>query len=105
MLNYIYITVAISFIIDYAGVIETFKRFIHRMVNGKIEYIHFRLKPFDCALCMAFWITLIYSIYAGNGLILSIAIASLCGYSTTFISDALKLTYELFNKLLSKFYD
>ncbi len=53
------ISIICSFVIDYLGVVENMKKYIWKWFN-KIPYQNFRFKPFDCSLCMSFWITLIY---------------------------------------------
>lgn len=63
MLELLIISIIVCFVVDISGIIDTIKYTIWKWVfNNKKEYQEFRLKPFDCSLCMTFWIGLIYII-------------------------------------------
>lgn len=57
------LTIIVCFVVDISGFIYTIKNLIWKWVfNGKKEYREFRLKPFDCSLCMSWWVGLIWII-------------------------------------------
>ncbi|MCD7936277.1 MAG: hypothetical protein LUG98_05395 [Tannerellaceae bacterium] len=52
---------SVCFIVDVSGVVGTGKAFLRRLLLGKeAAAVEYRLRPFDCSLCMCFWTTLIY---------------------------------------------
>lgn len=95
------IAAILTFIIDWARPQEAFKHFIWKLLNGNIPYKHFSFKPFDCSLCLSFWVTLFVTLYLGEGL-LSFLYASIAGYSTSFISPLLRALSQVWNDLLYK---
>ena len=60
MINLIFINIAIVFLIDQSGFINEFKRLKKVLTKGKMSDPGYSLKPFDCSLCMTFWVSLIY---------------------------------------------
>lgn len=64
LLGIVFVT---TFIIDHSGIVHSIKLLIHRVLNGKkVEYLPFTMKPFDCSLCMSFWITLAFGLFKFN---------------------------------------
>ena len=101
--NYLMIMVTISFIVDYSGVVGSVKRMIHKFINGSVDYIPFSLKPFDCSLCMSFWVLILYGfVWTDQSIIVNLFYASVGAYFTRFITEALNIIYILYNFVLNK---
>ena len=50
-------------IIDISGFIDSVKWGVSKwLTKGKIQTTDYRIKPFDCSLCMTWWSCLIYMI-------------------------------------------
>lgn len=61
------LSLIIVFIIDISGAIDSLKRAVsYVLTKGRIRSAKFRLKPFDCSLCMIFWIGLIVLFFSNN---------------------------------------
>lgn len=60
------IATIVIFIIDLSGFVMSVKKGLFKLVFGKKEFQEYRIKPFDCSLCMTFWICTGYLFYTGN---------------------------------------
>lgn len=85
------IAIIVCFIVDISGIIDSVKRMIWKWIfNDKIVYSDFRLKPFDCSLCLTFWCGLIYLFVVGSfsifGMMVVCIIAALSENITNFIA-------------------
>ena len=61
ILNLLLINLILSYIIDVSGAVDSIKSFLKRILTkGKMSDPNYSLKPFDCSLCMTFWVSLIY---------------------------------------------
>lgn len=59
--NLLFIALISTFIIDISGVVDSFKSGLsYIMTKGKIKSSDYRLKPFDCSLCITFWTSILY---------------------------------------------
>lgn len=65
-MDLIIITLIIIFIVDISGVIDNIKHLIWKCLHPKIAYKEFSIKPFDCSLCLTFWIGIVYSLIIGT---------------------------------------
>lgn len=54
------LSIIVIYIVDLSGIVESLKRGLWRWLKGKQPYVDFRIKPFDCSLCMVFWIGLFW---------------------------------------------
>ena len=87
ILQALLLTFSIVFIIDFSGIVDSFKRFIWKLFN-KIPYQYYRLKPIDCSLCMTFWLIGIQQYIHNVEILQVIFIASLFSYSRAFASNS-----------------
>lgn len=102
ILECLMISTVISYTIGYSGFVDEFKQLIWRLINGKqVGYRYFRMKPFDCELCMTFWFTLLYLIIFNNNLnlIYILFISSINSYISPIIT---RLFGSVFNFLFKK---
>lgn len=103
MINILILSFIISFIIDISGIIQSLKRFIWKIFN-KLPYRDFPFKPFDCSLCMTFWVILIYSLF-NYDILYSFFYASVMSYFSTHITNLLKTIHIIIQKIISMIYD
>jgi len=104
MLDLLIISFIVSFIIDISGIVSSIKKFIWKLFNKKIPYKDFDFKPFECSLCMTFWVILIYSMFNYN-ILYSLFFASLFAFLSTIITNLLKTIHIFIQKIISKIYD
>jgi hypothetical protein len=63
----LFIPLAASFIAERSGVMDKLKYWLfYRIYTKQTPYKHFRLKPFDCAMCLSFWIAAVYEWTTGT---------------------------------------
>lgn len=106
--NLLMLSAIICYIIDISGVVDSLKYAIWRwLFNGKREYEDFRLKPFDCSLCMCFWSGLIYLLITQSFTIWAVGYVCLLSHLSTEITaflytikDGVKKLIILFNNLI-----
>lgn len=106
MLELFIITVIIVFIIDLSGALDSFKHSIWKMLFKVIPYKEdWRLKPFDCSLCMTWWIGLIYILITSQFSILMVGYIALLAFMTPIIKDILILSKDILTKLIDCVYN
>lgn len=99
------IAVIVCFIIDCSGIVESVKRGIVKVVFRKIRSTNFRIKPFDCSLCMTFWCCLFYAYISHHLTILVFAYICLLSHLTTTITQLLYVIQEVIGNLLNRISD
>lgn len=105
LINLLLIQLILVFIIDLSGVMNSIKYFISKhLTKGKIISDNFRIKPFDCSLCMTFWVTLIYLYLTHSFTLPLIATCCLFAFLTPVSKDLLLLIKDLITKLINTIY-
>lgn len=105
MLEIIYIAIIIVFCIDLSGGIESIKRFLWGKLYKGLPYNKdWRIKPWDCSLCLTFWISLLYLIIIGNLSLKMIAYVAPISFLTPVIKDIIILIKDIFIKLIDILY-
>lgn len=56
------LAVVVTYIVDISGIIDSLKWALGRWLNITVG----RIKPFDCSLCMTWWVGLAYIIIVGE---------------------------------------
>lgn len=93
-------------VIDISGFIDSIKYGISKILTkGKIQSTDYRLKPFDCSLCMTFWVGLIYIICMGQFSLFLLAYILLLGIMTPIIKDIIILLKDICIFGINKIYD
>lgn len=99
------ITVSCVFIIDLTDFVDSVKIGIWKWVwKDKREYRDFRIKPFDCSLCMSFWCGLIYLIASGDITLPLIVLQLFFSYMTPIIKDCLQMVKDICIRILDMLY-
>lgn len=102
----ILIAFILVFIIDISGFITSLKKAIsYLLTKGRIVKDNYSLKPFDCSLCMTFWVGCIYYLVIGDFTLLNLAYICLCSFLTPSIKDILYSLQDILTKLLQKWTD
>ena len=95
------ITVIVVIIVDISGFIDSIKNLI-----GKVLGINnVSLKPIDCSLCMTFWVSMAYLIYANELSITTLMFSLLISVITPIIKDAIYLIRDLNGKIINNIYN
>lgn len=100
------ITVIICYIVDLSGIIGSVKWFIWKKISkgiGRPENI--KLKPFECSLCMTFWIGLLYLILIGSFTLPNIQIVCILSLISKNITGLMRLLQEALVALEDRLYD
>lgn len=81
MINLIFINIAVVYLIDQSGGMDSLKSLIKRLLtNGKMKGSDYSLKPFDCSKCMTFWVSIGYLLFIGELSIFTFMITCLSFY-------------------------
>lgn len=103
MINLILINIIVVFLIDQSGFINEFKSWLKKLLtNGKMKDSNYSLKPFDCSLCLTFWVSLLYLLIINGLTIESFALVCLSAWLTTFTNDVYIVVKEMWTKLINK---
>ena len=101
MLELLIITAIIVFVVDLSGIILVLKKKLWKTLYGIIPFKEdWSLKPFDCSLCMTFWIGLIYLIITGSFTIPFIGYVCLLSFLTPIIQEMLLTIKDLLIRLI-----
>lgn len=97
--NLLFITFIIVYIIDFSGIIVDISRMIYVLLNPGKEYSYQIIKkPFNCSLCMTFWIVFLYTLILGTPIILSLLYGTIFGgFITIIIKKIITLFYKIIN--------
>lgn len=91
IINLILIEITTCFIIDCSGFINSIKRQylrkIFKIKNPDISNLNW--KPFDCSLCMTFWLGIIYLLITSNFTLFNFAILSILSLMSSNVSGLL----------------
>ena len=105
IINLLLINLIISYIIDISGVVDNIKSTIKKVLTkGKMSDPNYSLKPFDCSLCMTFWISLMYVYLVGQFDIYGLFLACANSYVVQFSKDLYLLIKDIFTKVLDLIY-
>lgn len=104
-LNILLIAVIVVIVIDNTDFVDNVKKLISSILTkGKIKSSSYKLKPFDCSLCMTFWISLIYLIIQNQVTLITITYTLVIALLTPQINDLIKLVEDLITKLINIVY-
>ena len=109
-LDLLLIQVIVVCIVDISGFIDSVKSGIKWVLTkGRMSSSDYRLKPFDCSLCMTFWCCIIYLLVTGNFSLVYIAysllLACLAGITKEaifMVESALIKIIRLIERLMEK---
>ena len=105
IINLLLINLIISYIIDISGVMDSIKSTIKKLLtNGKMSDPNYSIKPFDCSLCMTFWVSLLYVYLIGQFSIYGLFLACANSYVVQFSKDLYLLIKDIFVKVLDLIY-
>ena len=104
ILNLLIITAIICFIVDISGITDTFKHFLWKKFVKVGDYHQLSIKPFECSLCMTWWLTLLYIILTHHFTIPYIGCCAMLSLLSSNISDLLRWIKDLLVTLTNLLY-
>lgn len=105
MLNILLIAIIAVFIVDLSGVVDYAKRALWKRLYKGLPYKEdWTIKPFNCSLCITWWMGLLYILFTGMFTWKYIAFVALISFLTPVIKDIMILIQDLFNKLIDLIY-
>ena len=93
--NLILIQIIIVYLLDLSGGMTSIKQMIWKWLHPNRIYQPFSFKPFDCSLCMTWWVGLIYIIAAGEFSIYTLLCVAMVSALSTPIGNIITLMREL----------
>lgn len=98
------IAVAVTLIIDETDFLTSVKKGIWRIAR-KTPYREFRLKPFDCSLCMTHWILLLYVCLQGFLDVYSYTFIIIISCLTPVIKNLFEMLRDMMYWLINRVWD
>lgn len=98
--NLLMISFVICFIVDISGIIESIESALSKWLKGKAQLP----KPFNCSLCLTFWVGLIYVICVDCALVnvlLVCVFSAISEHITSAIIIIKQLIAWLFDKIIN----
>lgn len=98
--NLLMISFVICFIVDISGIIESIESALSKWLKGKAQLP----KPFNCSLCLTFWVGLIYVICVDCTLVnvlLVCVFSAISEHITSVIIIIKQLIAWLFDKIIN----
>ena len=103
IIDLLLLTIIITYTIGISGFVEVLKEKIWSYLYNPIPYTNWSLKPFDCPICLTFWVGLIYIFINKDITLLNITIVCLYSLFQPVINNILIIIKELLIKLTNKF--
>lgn len=105
LINLLLIALIVVFIVDISGAIDSLKSGLKWIITkGKMSGCDYRLKPFDCSLCMTFWVCLLYLLIIGELTLPYIAFTSLLAVFSSVLKSAILLLEDILIMLIRLMY-
>ena len=99
----ILINISLTFLIDQSGFINEFKIWLKKVLTkGKMSDPSYSLKPFDCSLCMTFWVSLIYLLVFNLFSIENFMLVCLSSWFSQFTNDFFYMFKAVWVKIIDK---
>ena len=103
IIDLLLLTIIITYTVGISGFVDVLKQKIWSILYNPITYNNWSLKPFDCPLCLTFWVGLIYLFINKDITLLNITIVCLYSLFQPVINNILIIIKELLIKLTNKF--
>lgn len=108
ILNVFLITTIVCFIVDLSGIVDTIKSLIAKILSRKtqldIPSEAIVISPFDCSLCMSWWINIFYLIFVNEFTLFNILVVAIFSWFSSNISGFLNWIKEMLTYLENKMY-
>lgn len=100
------IQVIVVFIVDISGAADSLKTAIKWVLTkGKFTNPDYRLKPFDCSLCMTFWSTMTYLLCTNQFTLPLIAVGCLLAAFAGLTKNAIILVEDSITRVIQLIYE
>lgn len=101
MVNTIFIMLICVLVIDHTDFIDHIKSTLSRLLTkGNINSSDYHLKPFDCSLCMTFWLNLIYIIATKNFTLGNTVLILTLAVLTPVVASLISIIFNILNRTL-----
>lgn len=98
--NLFLLTFIIVYIVDISGAVDSLKSGLKWLITkGKMKDNNYTLKPFDCSLCLTFWVGLTYLLITGYFTLPYIAVVCFLSAFSDIFKNTILLLEDLFIKL------
>lgn len=95
--NLLLVALVVVFIVDLSTFTASWKNALGRWLHIQVGSV----KPFDCSLCMTWWVCLIYALCVGEFSIILLAYIALLAFMAYPMSQLLLVVRELVFKLIN----
>jgi hypothetical protein len=99
IINVLIIIFSVSYIIGHSGILFDLSKWVYERTHNEKWNYQMIGKPFGCTTCMSFWLTLIYVLISGIGIISSLGIACVASIGSVLIGKVIGVVVRLINKI------
>lgn len=96
-------TVVTVFVVDLSGFTQSWKNMLGRWLH--VNPYNLALKPFDCSLCMTWWVCLAVALIEGSLSLGAVTAAALLAFAADWIGSALRMVKDIMVKLIDWIYN
>lgn len=100
-LKYFLIAVVVVYIVDLSGFTQSWRGWLSRKLGGELR----PLKPFDCSLCLTWWVLIIVSLCDHTFSAATLAYIALLSFAADIIGQALRLVKEAVRTAIAKLFN
>lgn len=93
------VALIVVYVVDVSGFTDSWRALLARILRIQPEHLR-PIKPFDCGLCMTWWVCLLYPLFAGGFSLLTVAEAALLSNLSIPIGQVLVFLREALAKLI-----
>ena len=105
LIHLILIASIVVFIVDISGAVNSLKSGLKWILTkGKMKNDDYRLKPFDCSLCMTFWSGIIYLLVVNEFTLPYLAFVCLLACFSGVIKSSILLVEDVLVKIIQSIY-
>lgn len=93
------LSISFTWLINHSGFIVSLSEWLYTRLNKNKQWLGQMIpKPWSCALCMTFWVTLIIGLFNTN-IVYAIGYASAFSFLTIVIDKIITVIIKLLNKI------
>lgn len=95
------ITFCVVFVIDQTDLVDNIKTILSKfLTKGKISSNNFQMKPFDCSLCMTFWLCLIWVLCNYKVTLYNVGLCFFMAFLAQFVNDIINMFKIIWVKIM-----
>ena len=92
------LAILVVYVVDLSGFADTLRAWASTWIGRKVA----RIKPFDCSLCMTWWVGIIYAAIAGQFTLPVIAYVAGLSFASSLLGGVLRLAWDALAAIIAR---